>query len=219
MSVQASAIKLERKVSSTVFLRTRIVGLVAGVIVSILVSASVWFLARVIPSKTDSPFAPIREICRWIYQSSVSVGIRESTLLFPAIEGIHLLGIALSVGLLCWFDLRLMGVVMTHEPISKVWKRVMPSAFTGFVLMFITGGLLFWAEAATAYDSTHFWIKMALILLAGINAGYFELSTHKHMSEWDNEVVPPMRARLAGLTSLVLWTAVIVTGRTMAYAF
>lgn len=219
MSVEATALKLESKGSTSGLLRTRIVGLIAATAVSILVSASVWFLASVLPSKTGSPFAPIREICQWIYHSSIGVGIRESVLLFPVIEGVHLLGIGLSVGLLCWFDLRLLGVVMTQEPISKVWQRVMPSAFAGFVLMFITGGLLFWAEAATAYDSLHFWIKMALILLAGINAGYFELSTHKHMSEWDSEIVPPMRARLAGLTSLVLWTAVIVTGRTMAYAF
>jgi hypothetical protein len=95
----------------------------------------------------------------------------------------------------------------------------MPPAFAGFVLMFITGGLLFWAEAATAYNSVHFWIKMALILLAGVNAGFFEFTTHKHVAEWDTEIVPPMRARMAGLTSLILWTAIIVTGRTMAYAF
>ncbi len=219
MSVELSALKLERKIAPSEFLRTRIVGLIAAAVVSILVSASVWFLAKVIPSKTGSPFAPLRDLCQWIYESSVGTGIRESALVFPAIEGAHLLGIALSVGLLCWFDLRLLGLVMTHEPISKVWKRVMPSAFAGFVLMFITGGLLFWAEAATAYNSVHFWIKMTLILLAGINAGYFELSTHKHVSEWDTAIVPPMRARMAGLTSLVLWTAVIVTGRTMAYAF
>jgi hypothetical protein len=219
MSVEVSALKLERKGTSNGFLRTRIVGLIAAAIVSILVSASVWMLARVLPSKTGSPFAPIREICQWIYETRIGIGIRESALLFPVIEGVHLLGIGLSVGLLCWFDLRLLGLVMTREPISKVWNRVMPPAFAGFVLMFFTGGLLFWAEAATAYNSVHFWIKMGLILLAGVNAAYFELSTHKHMSEWDNEIVPPMRARLAGLTSLILWTAVIVTGRTMAYAF
>ena len=219
MSVEISALKLERKDVSSGFLRTRIVGLIAATVVSLLVSASVWMLATVLPSKTGSPFAPLRDLCQWIYESSIGTGIRESALVFPLIEGVHLLGIGLSVGLLCWFDLRLLGLVMTHEPISKVWKRVMPSPFAGFVLMFITGGLLFWAEAATAYNSVHFWIKIALILLAGINAGYFELSTHKHVSEWDTEIVPPLRARLAGLTSLVLWTAVIVTGRTMAYAF
>src|SRR5215471_15592940 len=131
MSVEASALQLESKSASNGFLRTRIVGLIAAGIVSILVSASVWILAAVVPSKTGSPFAPIRDICQWIYHSSIGVGIRESTLLFPIIEGVHLLGIGLSVGLLCWFDLRLLGLVMTKEPISKVWKRVVPSAFAG----------------------------------------------------------------------------------------
>jgi len=219
MSVQATALKVERKSAFGEGLRTRVAGLIAGTIVSILVSATVWMLATVLPSKTGSPFAPLRDICQWIYTSSIGTGIRESALVFPIIEGVHLLGIGLSVGLLCWFDLRLLGLVMTHEPISKVWKRVMPSAFAGFVLMFITGGLLFWAEAATAYNSVHFWIKMALILLAGANAAFFELSTHKHVADWDTEIVPPMRARMAGLTSLILWTASIGTGRTMAYAF
>src|SRR3954465_12420894 len=119
MSVEVSALKLQPKGESSGFLRTRIVGMMAAVVVSILVSATVWMLATVLPSKTGSPFAPIRDICEWIYRSSVGTGIRESALGFPLIEGVHLLGISLSVGLLCWFDLRLLGLVMTHEPISK----------------------------------------------------------------------------------------------------
>jgi hypothetical protein len=86
----------------------------------------------VLPSKTDGPFTFLENICNWLYQTPVSVGIRESTLLFPAIEGVHLLGIALSVGMLCWFDLRLLGVVMKDEPVSTVWTRVMPTASPGW---------------------------------------------------------------------------------------
>ena len=41
-------------------------GLIAGVVVSILISASVWVLAAVIPGKTGSPIAPIRDLCQWI---------------------------------------------------------------------------------------------------------------------------------------------------------
>ncbi len=153
-------------------------GLIAGAIISTLVSATVWFLSVAIPSKTGSPFAPIRDLCEWIAGSSVGRGILESVYVFPIIEGFHLLGIALSVGVLCWFDLRLIGLAFTDQPVSKVWKQVVPVAGIGFALMFITGGLLFWAEAITAYDSVHFWIKLVLILLAGINAAYFEFVTH-----------------------------------------
>lgn len=195
------------------------IGLAAGLIITVLISLVVWFLAAVIPSKTGSPFAPIRDLCAWIADTSVGRGILESTLTFPIIEGFHLLGIALSVGVLCWFDLRLLGLVFRDYPVSKVWKQVMPVSLVGFSLMFVTGGLLFWAEAVTAYDSVHFWIKLGLILLAGANAAYFEFVTHPGISSWDNDPVPPRRARLAGLVSLTLWTAVIITGRTMAYSF
>jgi len=194
-------------------------GLAAGLILSVLITFVTWILAAVIPSKTGSPFAPVRDLCQWIAETSVGRGILESTLTFPIIEGFHLLGIALSVGVLCWFDLRLLGLVFTDQPVSKVWKQVMPVAKTGFALMFMTGGLLFWAEAITAYESVHFWIKLSLIFLAGLNAGYFEFVTHPGIASWDNDAVPPLRARMAGLLSLILWTAVIVTGRTMAYSF
>jgi hypothetical protein len=194
-------------------------GLAAGVIISVLISFVVWFLADVIPSKTGSPFAPIRNLCEWIAGTSIGRGILESIYVFPIIEGFHLIGIALSVGVLCWFDLRLMGLAFRNQPVSAVWKQVMPFARIGFILMFVTGGLLFWAEAITAYDSVHFWIKLGLIALAGLNAAYFEFVTKSGIADWDRAGVPPRNARLAGFASLVLWTAVIITGRTMAYSF
>lgn len=220
MSVELAVSPAEVRESTPVFsMKKRIAGLIAGGIISMLVTGTVWFLSVAMPSKTNGPSTFLENICKWLYETPVSVGIRESTLLFPAIEGTHLLGIGLSVGMLCWFDLRLLGLVLKDEPVSKVWKRVMPAAITGFVLMFITGGLLFVAEAATAYNSVHFWIKMSLMVIAAVNAGIFELTTHKHVADWDTAAVLPVRARMAGLFSLLLWTAVIITGRTMAYSF
>ena len=194
-------------------------GLMAGAVVSVLISATVWFLAVAIPDKTGSPFAPIRDLCEWIAGTQVGRGILESIWVFPIIEGIHLISIALSVGVLCWLDFRLVGLAFTDQPVSKVWQSVIPVARVGFALMFLTGGLLFWAEAITAYDSVHFWIKIGFILLAGINAFYFEFVTHRGIAAWDADPIPPLKARIAGLASLILWTAVLITGRTMAYSF
>jgi hypothetical protein len=39
------------------------------------------------------------------------------------------------------------------------------------------------------------------------------------MAEWDKSPVTPLRARMTGAISLILWTAIIITGRTMAYSF
>ena len=195
-------------------------GLIAGLIISVLISAGVWLLsAGNDMDKHGEDTTLLARYCQWLYDTKIGSGIRESVWVFPIIEGTHLLGIALSVGMLCWFDLRLLGIALRDQPVSKVWQQVMPVAFVGFALMFITGLLLFWAEAITAYRSIHFWIKLALLVLAGINALTFEATAHKNMAEWDTADVPPLRARMTGALSLILWTAIVITGRTMAYSF
>jgi hypothetical protein len=193
--------------------------LVATSVVSAVIVAGVWCLSAVIPHKIENPFTPIRDFSYWVAESHIGTAILESSLAFPIIEGFHLIGIAVSVGILCWFDLRLMGLVLRDTPVSKVWRQSMPIAAAGFALVFSTGALLFWAEAITAHDSVHFWIKLGLILMAGINAAYFELVTHPGIAAWDNDPIPPRAARVSGFLSLVLWTAIIITGRTMAYSF
>jgi hypothetical protein len=195
-------------------------GMIAGLIISVLISAGVWALsAENDMDKQGDETGVLARACQWLYETKIGSGIRESVWVFPIVEGTHLLGIALSVGLLCWFDLRLLGLVLRDQPVSKIWNQVMPVAFIGFALMFVSGLLLFWAEAITAYRSVHFWIKLGLLVLAGINALRFETTAHKNMAEWDLAPVPPFQARMTGAISLILWTAIIITGRTMAYSF
>ena len=201
------------------YIKRIFIGLLAGVSISIVIGAVVWFLSVGLPYEFGESGNPIALFCYWLYETQISIGIRESIWLFPIVEGIHLLGIAVSVGALCWFDLRLLGLALRDEPVSGVWKHVMPVAFVGFALVFITGILLFWAESRTAYQSVHFWIKLALILAAGLNAWLFESKLHKHMHEWDTDAIPPRAAQIAGAVSLVLWAVIIITGRTMAYTF
>jgi len=194
-------------------------GMIAGLIISVIISASVWALSAGNELRAEGHANALARLCQWIYDSRIGTDIRESLWVFPIIEGTHLLGIALSVGMLCWFDLRLLGLVLPDQPVSKVWRQVMPGALIGFTLMFVTGLLLFWAEAIRAYASVHFWIKIGLLVGAGVNAMIFEATAHKNMAEWDTARVPPLRARVAGAVSLILWTAIIITGRTMAYNF
>jgi uncharacterized membrane protein SirB2 len=194
-------------------------GLIIGLILSFLISIGVWLLSTNVDTKIFGDTTILAKACRYLYDSKVGMGIRESIWVFPIVEGTHLLGIAISVGLLCWFDLRLLGWAMKDQPVSRVWQQVMPIAFVGFGVMFVSGILLFWAEAYTAFHSVHFWLKMILLLLAGINALSFETTMHTNMAEWDLAEVPPLRARITGALSLILWTAIIITGRTMAYNF
>jgi len=156
-------------------------------------------------------------IIHWMQNSDIGTGIRESIWLFPIVETTHVLALALSVGVLVWFDLRLMGWGMKHEPVSQIHKQVMPFAFVGFAIMMLTGVLLFWSEAEKCYLSGFFRLKVLFLILAGLNAGIFELGTKKSIEDWDKYPVPPPKARMAGLISILSWTAVIIAGRATAY--
>src|SRR5438876_907826 len=91
--------------SSFDYFRRVFLGLTGGIIVSVIVAAGVWALSMGFPSKGVLAQTPVPAIIQWIYDTSSSTGIRESLWVFPLIEGTHLLGIALSAGALCWFDL------------------------------------------------------------------------------------------------------------------
>src|SRR6516164_3871300 len=102
------------------YLKRVFVGLIVGIIISVTVGAGVWALSVGVPSKESLEKTEVPAIIQWIYHTNSSVGIRESVWVFPIIEGTHLLGIALSAGALCWFDLRLLGFAFRDERISRV---------------------------------------------------------------------------------------------------
>jgi len=159
----------------------------------------------------------IPAIITWMQNSDVGTGIRESLWTFPVIETTHVLALAISVGLLIWFDLRLLGLGMKHQPISVIHRQIMPWASIGFIVMFISGIFLFWSEAEKCYRSSFFRVKVAFLLLAAFNALIFELKTKKTINEWDKHPFPPLKARMAGWLSIISWAAVIIAGRATAY--
>jgi len=156
-------------------------------------------------------------VIQWLQNSEIGTGIRESVWTFPLVETTHVLALALSVGVPIWFDLRLLGWGMKHTPVSQVHKQVMPLAGIGFIVMFISGILLFWSEAEKCYLSGFFRAKVLFLVLAGVNAAVFEFTTKKSIEEWDKYPVPPPKARIAGLFSILSWAAVIIAGRATAY--
>jgi hypothetical protein len=151
--------------------------------------------------------------------STFSTSMRESIWIFPLIETTHVMGLSLSVGTIAIIDLRLLGFTLKKVPISEVSRQILPWALKGFVIMFVSGVLLFIAQPLKAYNSIFFYIKMSLIGLAGLNAMMFELAIRPHILDWDSAPVPPLRVRLVGGLSLLLWIGVVTAGRTMAYKF
>lgn len=156
-------------------------------------------------------------LLQWLEATSIGTMVRESLYGFPIVVGLHLLGIALSVGTLLWFDLRLVGAVLGDVPVTRVYRRLMPLAAAGFVIMGITGAMLLAGYATAAAKNTFAWVKLAAMVLAGVNALVYHLTVEPTASSWEHAAVPPPAARRAGFISMALWTIVILCGRIMSY--
>jgi hypothetical protein len=152
-----------------------------------------------------------------IEQSPVGAAIAESRYAFPVIEGVHLIGLSISVGLIFLTDLRLMGLLFTHVPVRDVIHHLRVYVLAGFALVFLSGGLLFWSEASMLIESPAFPFKMLFMVLAGINALYFELVLAKQDAVQENRPLLPNNVKWAGAASLFLWTLVIICGRLIPY--
>jgi hypothetical protein len=159
----------------------------------------------------------LHQLCLWLYDSQIGTAIRESTYMFPIIETVHVLGITLLVGTVAVVDLRLLGIVFRREKFSEVLGQILPLTWAGFVVMFISGFLLFWSEAAKSYGNPAFRIKLLLLLLVGLNPLIFHSTIYRSVTVWDDAPVAPRQARASAVFSLTLWAAIIVAGRAIAY--
>jgi hypothetical protein len=156
-------------------------------------------------------------LCEQIEATSLGVFVRESIWGFPILVAIHIIGLVFSVGIVTWFDLRLLGVSMTGVPVSRVYRRFMPLAFVGFAVMVLSGATIFTGFATSAYKNPYFRVKLIALTLAGVNALVYHTNIERRIALWDRAPMPPIPARMAGIISLIAWTTVILAGRMMSY--
>jgi hypothetical protein len=156
-------------------------------------------------------------LCKWLEQTWVGGGIRQSLWLFPAIETLHLLGMAALVGTITVYDLRLLGWILRRERVSDLTRRLLPWAWAGFAVQVITGALLFSSEAVKVYDNPAFRVKILLILLAGAQALIFQWTSYRNVATWDDSPVMPAGAKMAGCISILLWIGIVAAGRFIGF--
>lgn len=157
------------------------------------------------------------EFSQWLERTSVGSGIRQSLWLFPAIETIHLLGMAALLGTITMLDLRLLSVAARQQQVSKMWARLIPWAWLAFAVQVITGTLLFSSEAVKIYANPAFRLKLLLLLLAGAQALVFQTLVSKKLPAWDERPSTPMLAKLIGLSSILLWAGIVTAGRFIGF--
>jgi hypothetical protein len=158
----------------------------------------------------------LEAIYQWLQNTALADAIGQSAYLFPLIESLHVLSITVMMGTIALVDLRLIGLIQRERAVSQVLREVLPFTIGAFISSVITGTLLFTSHVVQYMSNGPFIAKMALMLAAGVNILVFHGVSQRTMPQWDLGR-PPLRAVIAGGTSLILWIAVVACGRWIGF--
>ena len=148
--------------------------------------------------------------------NALATWLRSSAWGYPAVETLHISGLALLFGAAVAFDLRLLGVA-TLLPVDGVARFLLPLARIGFGVAVLSGLVLFMMQARTFAMMPLFFIKMATVAIAVSNTMIFHRGVFTSVARWSHASRTPLRAQVAAVVSLVCWALALVCGRFLAY--
>jgi len=143
---------------------------------------------------------------QWISELAVSRAIGESLWIYPMVQAIHLVFLAILAGAILMVDLRLLNRGFTNQPVAQVARDARPWLIGGFLGMLATGVPQLMQNAMREYFAEFFWWKMYLLAAALI----FTVTVRRKVV---NAPVLPSYAKLVGLVSIALWAGVAVSAR------
>jgi hypothetical protein len=153
----------------------------------------------------------------WLESTPPAIAISESSWLFPGIESIHVLAIALVVGSITMVDLRLLDINLRERPVGELIAEVLPWSWVSFAVAACSGALMFSSNASHYWGTVPFRAKMLLLSLAGINMVVFHATIYRSVDIWGRRPPTPRIAKISGGVSLGLWIGVVTLGRWIGF--
>jgi hypothetical protein len=151
----------------------------------------------------------------WLESTGLSRGIVHYRWIWPLCEIIHFIGLSLVIGIAGFFDLRLMGF-MKRVPVSAA-RDLMPLAIAGFIMNLATGTTFFIGTPHQYVGNVAWWAKMFCLMLAGLNAMFFETTVGARTINLGAGDDTPRSAKMVGAVSLASWLGVLYWGRMLPY--
>jgi len=154
-------------------------------------------------------------IFAWLESTMLALWVGESLWGYPICLAAHSVGLAMMVGIVTVADLRIIGC-FSSLPLES-FRKALKFAWCGFLINIVSGFSLYASQAS--YFSTHvaFLIKIAAILLAGVNAFMVQRMLTANASYWDAGDAIPNNVKVLAISSLLLWGVAVVAGRLIAY--
>ncbi len=145
-------------------------------------------------------------------QTWIATAIKESLWYFPAIEAVHLLGLALLGGAVLMVDLRMLGLGLKGQAISDVAAAAHKWLVLAIVVMLVTGVPLFLSEAIKCYYNTSFWVKMVALVIGLI----FTFAVRNPVASSGS--ASPVVCKTVAAFSIAVWFVVAAAGRWIGFS-
>ncbi len=151
-----------------------------------------------------------------IANTPLGIALRESTWVYPMVETIHIVGFVFLVGSIFVVDLRLLGM-RRDVALAPLLRFVLPVTLTCLLLVVPSGLLLFAAHANDLIGNRAFIVKIMLLFAAATNALMFHVGPYRAEVDAAPGMPPRGSTRVFATASIVLWVAILVAGRMIAY--
>lgn len=160
----------------------------------------------------------MRGFAEWLSTTWLSVFIQEhNAWAIPAIQSIHIAGIAVVMGSVLMIDLRLLEWAGMDQTLRQTMNRFGPWLMGALWLMLATGFLMVVGEPVRELVTFSFWAKMALVAVGTLAAAVFQRNVRSHEPPWDDTLVHRPSVKALAILTFIVWASVIVLGRLIAY--
>jgi hypothetical protein len=159
------------------------------------------------------------EFAQWLAQTRVSLAIQTNLWVIPAVQSIHIVAIGLVMSSVLMMDLRVFGWAGTDQTPGQVTRRFAPWLWGALGVLFATGVLMIVGEPVRELLSLSFWLKMALLIVGAALAAGFQVALGRTGRDGEESFVNRRATRALALVTFLVWCAIVVLGRLIAYDY
>lgn len=158
-----------------------------------------------------------QQFIAWLDATPLSLLFKVTTWVVPAVQGIHILGIAVVLSGAVIISLRLTGWSALHIDVAALNERLIPSMWWAILVLLCSGVVLIIAEPTRALNNPFFFAKMGCLVILLPLIRYFQLTVRRQPQHWGAAGVRSRAVRPIVAAAMLLLVAVIFCGRWIAY--
>ena len=138
--------------------------------------------------------------------------------LVPAVQSIHILGIAIALTTLLMLNVRVLRSHTKTPSLADMSRSFAPWTWSALSVLLLSGALLVVAEPARELSSIPFRIKMLLVLLLALATLSLQWPMRSDAHYWSHSGHRRRTAQLLAVAGLLLCACIVAAGRLIAYA-